>query len=301
VGERYDHLTLDERRLIFQLREAKMSVPRIAERLGRHRSTIHREIRRNWHDDGPWLRGYFPQAAQARTDRRRIRRRKLHQNSDLARYVIARLQQAWSPEQIAGERQAQILGAGPRLAPLKPDEVAEAALQNTISLRKAASRAADVAMADIPELVFTLLRHPELDQRIADLSIQLLGHGSLSARDRELVVLRVAWLWQAPYEWGEHVTLAKAAGITSQEIERITEGSAAAGWNEHEAALLRAAEELKADAMISDATWATLSLRLDDKQLFELPVLVGQFTNVAFFQNGLRLRLEAHNPGLHAR
>ena len=39
VGERYDHLTLDERKLIFQLREAKMSVPRIAERLGRHRCT----------------------------------------------------------------------------------------------------------------------------------------------------------------------------------------------------------------------------------------------------------------------
>jgi IS30 family transposase len=102
LGTRYDHLTLDERKLIFQLREAKMSVPRIAERLDRHRSTIHREIRRNWHDDGPWLRGYFPEAAQTRTKRRRIRRRKLHQDPDLARYVIARLQQAWSPEQIAG-------------------------------------------------------------------------------------------------------------------------------------------------------------------------------------------------------
>ena len=102
LGTRYDHLTLDERKLIFQLREAKMSVPRIAERLGRHRTTIHREIRRNWHDDGPWLRGYIPQAAQSRTDRRRIRRRKLHQDPDLARHVIARLQQAWSPEQIAG-------------------------------------------------------------------------------------------------------------------------------------------------------------------------------------------------------
>lgn len=102
LGTRYDHLTLDERKLIFQLREAKMSVPRIAKRLGRHRSTIHREIRRNWHDDGPWLRGYFPQAAQSRTDRRRVRRRKLHQNPNLARHVIARLQQAWSPEQIAG-------------------------------------------------------------------------------------------------------------------------------------------------------------------------------------------------------
>jgi IS30 family transposase len=116
VGERYDHLSLDERKLIFQLHQAKMSVPRIAERLGRHRSTIHPEIRRNWHDDGPWLRGYFPQAAQSRTDRRRIRRRKLHRDADLARYVIARLQQAWSPEQIAGRLRREADGAR-RLSP----------------------------------------------------------------------------------------------------------------------------------------------------------------------------------------
>jgi len=58
LGNHYDHLTLDERRLIFELREAKVSIPNIAARLGRHRSTTHREIRRNWFDDGPWLRGY---------------------------------------------------------------------------------------------------------------------------------------------------------------------------------------------------------------------------------------------------
>ena len=71
-----------------------MAVPRIAERLNRHRSTIHREIRRNWYDDVSWLRGYFPQAAQARMDRRRLRQRKLHRDPGLARHVIARLQQA---------------------------------------------------------------------------------------------------------------------------------------------------------------------------------------------------------------
>lgn len=40
---------------------------------------------------------------------------------------------------------------------------------------------------------------------------------------------------------------------------------------------------------------------MNSHELFELPVLVGQFTNVAFFQNALRLRLETHNPVLHAR
>jgi IS30 family transposase len=128
LGTRYDHLTLGERKLIFQLREAKMSVPRIAERLCRHRSTIHREIRRNWHDDGPWLRGYFPQAAQSRTDRRRIRQRKLHLNPDLARHVIAQLQQAWSPEQIAGRLRRES-GGEQRISQdtfsERPDEIAE--------------------------------------------------------------------------------------------------------------------------------------------------------------------------------
>jgi IS30 family transposase len=38
MGSQYDHLTLDERRLIFRLREAKAGIRQIAERLGRYRS-----------------------------------------------------------------------------------------------------------------------------------------------------------------------------------------------------------------------------------------------------------------------
>jgi IS30 family transposase len=105
LGNRYDHLTLPDRKLIFQLREAKISVPEIAKRLGRHRSTIHREIRRNWFDDGPWLRGYFPESADTTAGRRRTRGRKLHRDTALASYVVDRLKDAWSPEQIAGRLQ----------------------------------------------------------------------------------------------------------------------------------------------------------------------------------------------------
>ncbi|OWJ84675.1 hypothetical protein HmaOT1_18645 (plasmid) [Haematobacter massiliensis] len=44
-------LSLDERRLMAGLLHRRVSVAQIAIQLGRHRSTIHREIRRNfWHD-----------------------------------------------------------------------------------------------------------------------------------------------------------------------------------------------------------------------------------------------------------
>lgn len=156
-------------------------------------------------------------------------------------------------------------------------------------------------LASLPEIVRTMLRHPELFARQTDIGIQLLGQGALSGRDRELAILRIGWLCQAPYEWGEHVHVAKKVGITSDEIERITAGSSAPGWCEHEQAILRAAEELYENAMISDATWATLAKRLDDRQLIELPIVIGQYQTVAYYQNSLRLRLHDGNLGLKAR
>jgi len=104
MGSRYSHLTLEDRRLIFRLLEAKHSIPAIAARLGRHRVTIHREVRRNWYDDTEAARmsGYFPTVAHDATARRRRQLGKLHRDEALASEVVAKLKQAWSPEQISG-------------------------------------------------------------------------------------------------------------------------------------------------------------------------------------------------------
>jgi alkylhydroperoxidase family enzyme len=198
-------------------------------------------------------------------------------------------------------REELVLGSLPRIAPLNIDDIPNTALESTRRIRQAAGSSTPVSPSTIPELVATLMRHQDLYERVAELSIQLQGRGALAPRDRQLAILRAAWLCQAPYAWGEHVKHSKRIGITSEDIERVTQGSSTSGWDVHEQSVLRAVEELHAEAMISDATWELLSNRLDEKQLIELPILVGQFTCIAYIQNSLRLRLSEGNPGLRAR
>ncbi len=200
-------------------------------------------------------------------------------------------------------RHAEVLGHPPRLPPLDRAAVAEEVQATTLHLTSGVGGTAKPIPIDaIPEIMFTMCRYPDLWQRIMDLTIQIQGAASvLPVRDRKLAILRTGWLCQAPYEFGEHVNQSRRAGLTSEEIERIVVGSSAPEWDEHERAVLRAAEELHANAMVSDGTWAQLSQRLSDHQLVELLVLIGQFVATAYFQNSLRLRLEAGNEGLRGR
>ena len=83
---------------------AKMPVSKIAAEIGRHRSTVYREIKRNSFSDDEltYLNGYYGMNAQRYASDRRARRRKLIRLKDLRSHVIAQLKIGWTPEQIAG-------------------------------------------------------------------------------------------------------------------------------------------------------------------------------------------------------
>jgi len=94
------HLSMDERNVIFRMTLLGHSQGEIARCLGRHRSTVGRERRRNANCDGR----YWPSLAEAKARVRRrahIRRPKTG-NARLLDYVQRRLRRGWSPEQIAG-------------------------------------------------------------------------------------------------------------------------------------------------------------------------------------------------------
>ncbi|OUS34222.1 IS30 family transposase [Rhodobacterales bacterium 56_14_T64] len=103
----HTELDLRERRTIEDMLNAKLSVSKIAAELGRHRSTVYRDIKRNGFVDEelPQLNGYYGMTAQRSALRRRARRCKLVRLEDLRLSVIAQLKEGWSPEQIAGRLQ----------------------------------------------------------------------------------------------------------------------------------------------------------------------------------------------------
>ena len=137
----------------------------------------------------------------------------------------------------------------------------------------------------------TLVRHPGLYRRWTAFGGKLLS-GKLPGRDRELLIPRTGWRCQSEYEWAQHVPIARGSGVTVEEIERVKEGPDADGWDPFDAALVRAADELHDESVISDATWAVLASRYDDKQLIEVPMVVGQYHLVSYSLNSLRVPLE---------
>lgn len=100
----YAHLSFEDRRKIARWHDSKMPVLEIAERLGRHRATIHRELKRNRFVDAELqhLSGYFALNAQSKAEARRADQRKLIRHRNLHGVVVEQLKTGWTPEQIAG-------------------------------------------------------------------------------------------------------------------------------------------------------------------------------------------------------
>ncbi|MGH9843136.1 MAG: carboxymuconolactone decarboxylase family protein [Blastocatellia bacterium] len=147
----------------------------------------------------------------------------------------------------------------------------------------------------------TLARHPKLLKNWLAFGSHVLSQSTLPAREREIVILRVGWLCRAEYEWGHHVAIGKKAGLGSDDIARIAEGADATGWDEFEAALLRAVDELHTNSFISDSTWQALAGRYNTEQLLDFLFTVGQYKLVSMVLNSTGIQLEEGFEGFSMR
>lgn len=149
----------------------------------------------------------------------------------------------------------------------------------------------------VANIFATAVRNPEMMEAWNHFGMYILRSSSLPARDREILILRTAWLIHCEYEFAQHTLVGKSCGLALDEIRRITKGAGESGLDDFDATLIRAADELHAEFAITDATWNVLVLRYNEKQLIDLIMTVGQYTTAAMLMKTLKVPLDDGLPG----
>ena len=125
----------------------------------------------------------------------------------------------------------------------------------------------------------------------------LLDKGSVTLRQREIVILRTTARLGAEYEWGVHVAFfAAKAGLAEAEI-RATVHAGPEAWSGGEALLVRIADALVDTATLDDALWAEAAASFTAAQLVEILSLVGFYHLVSFVVNATGVEREPGAPG----
>jgi alkylhydroperoxidase family enzyme len=172
-----------------------------------------------------------------------------------------------------------------RVAPLSPEERDE--------------RQADLVRKAGAELgvYTTLVRATDVFGDFLPFGRRLLRFSSLPPRERELLIMRTAFRCSAGYEWSHHDRIGRGAGLDDKDIELLATDQVSAGDGDDRTVLLiQAADELIADHVLSDGTWAKLADGYAVPQIIEICMLVGEYAMLAGALNSLGVQIEDGYP-----
>jgi len=130
----------------------------------------------------------------------------------------------------------------------------------------------------------TLARHESLFEAWDPFGAAIF-HGALPARDREVLILRTAWLTQCRVQWAYHEAPAARAGLTQADIAAIVEGPESTALDEWDRVLVKVVDQLREQGTIDDVTWTVLAARYTTEQLIEVPLIAGHYLMIAYAVN----------------
>lgn len=138
-----------------------------------------------------------------------------------------------------------------------------------------------------------LLRNFPVCEKLYGVMQELTQRGKLDVRLRELVIMRIAWLSDAEYEWAQHWRVAQQRGLTRDEIAGVRDWKSFSGYTTGERAVLAATDETIATETISPETWRACETELADAEtLIELVVVIGYWRLFAALLRSLKVPLD---------
>ena len=169
----------------------------------------------------------------------------------------------------------------PRVAPVVPGTRADLA----------AIEAAIVSERGSVSLLYqVLLNSGPLADGWRELLTAIRNKSSLPPALREMVILRVAVLNGAPYEFDAHVPHAKASGVRDAQLDALRAGALDARFTALERAVLSLTDTMSREVQVPDSAFEPLREHFDARALVELVATVAAYNMVSRFLEALRIR-----------
>ncbi|RZA12526.1 MAG: carboxymuconolactone decarboxylase family protein [Lysobacteraceae bacterium] len=143
----------------------------------------------------------------------------------------------------------------------------------------------------VSELYQVLLHSPPVAHGWEQMLSAIRNHNSISPAVRELVILRVAVLNRAPYEFEAHVPYALKAGVAQDAIDatRAVPLAAQAPWSAEERVALELADAMTRDIEVPDALFERVRAHFEGQRLLDLTATVAAYNMVSRLLVALRI------------
>jgi 4-carboxymuconolactone decarboxylase len=155
--------------------------------------------------------------------------------------------------------------------------------------------------AAVNPTLLTFAHHPVLADAFSTFNIHLLSTNTLPVKERQIAIMRTAWICKARYMWSSHLRTSINCGLDPSMFLPIQAGPADPHFSDHERAIVRATDELVLDKCVSDASWRLLERNWTPQQLLDFLFTVGAYVAVAGVMRSTGVQREPELLELAAR
>lgn len=135
--------------------------------------------------------------------------------------------------------------------------------------------------ADRNPVLRTFAHNPVLANAFSPLNVHLLSTSTLPVKERQIAIMRTAWLTRATYMWSSHLNTSQRAGCPVEMFAPIKNGPDDPYFTPFEAAVMRATDDLVLEHEVSEANWAALAAEWSPAQLLDFLFTVGCYVMTA--------------------
>ena len=141
--------------------------------------------------------------------------------------------------------------------------------------------------------LFRVMGHsPQILHQFMRLGSDLRSRTRIDPKLRELAILTVGRLTNAPYEYVHHIAIARRVGVTEEQIEGLPVWERHPAFSPEERAVIRYAEAVTRDIRVSDEVFNAVRAFLDEEQIVELAMNVAFYNLVVRFLEPMQVELE---------